>query len=325
MKVLVLCHRDLVPPKNVRSAVRADTAPWRTELYVARSLRRQGAIVEFCGVDQSLDVLDKSILKFRPDVVFNLLEEFCGEGLLEPFIVSYLEGIGVPFTGSGSEGLLLAKNKLAAKVLIRAAGVTVPGDKTYPKIVKFIDEESSRGITERSVVYNARQEQARRRALGSYALSRVFSEEFVEGRELHVGVLFKGGRPMVTPIWETDFGLKPGQNIISEQVKWDFQYRRKMRIRLLLVRDVPQRVQRRIRKAAIASCRALGVTSYARIDIRLRGAGEVFVLEVNPNPDLARGDEFANCAESLGLHYDNLIDLIVREAICSGKTSRSRA
>src|SRR5688572_11704803 len=99
MKVLLLCHKDFVPPKKVKSIRRADNALWRTEYYVYEALKRLGHEVKICSLRHQLEPLKKALQVFKPRVVFNMIEEFCDEGKLESFIVSYFESIDQPYTG----------------------------------------------------------------------------------------------------------------------------------------------------------------------------------------------------------------------------------
>ena len=170
MKVVVLCHKELMPTAKFISSLamtrqqfqynrhRLENSSWRTEGYVGTSLRRLGHQVRYVGIDNDFQPLLDVIKCERPDVIFNLVEEFSGEALLEPFVVNFLELSGVPFTGNSSLGLLLAKNKAAAKVLLTSAKVRVPrSTRNFPQIVKYASEESSRGITDQSVVANRKE------------------------------------------------------------------------------------------------------------------------------------------------------------------------
>ena len=100
MKILILCHENLIPPKSLRlSFQKAEYEPWRTEYSVYEGLCRLGHQVQVCGLTDSFQPLTKALKKFQPDIVFNMLEEFAGERLLEPLIVSYLERQRIPYTG----------------------------------------------------------------------------------------------------------------------------------------------------------------------------------------------------------------------------------
>ena len=315
MRVLLLCHKDFVPDKKVKSVAVADNSLWRTEYYVREALKRLGYKVKICAIENTLTPLKNDIKKFKPKVVFNLVEEFCGEGLLEPFVVSYLEAVKQPFTGCGSLGLIMAQNKIAAKVVLNSAKVLTPGNKKYPKIVKLLNEESSRGITDSSVVHSVEEEKIQIDKLKNEYDSTIFTEEYIRGREIHVAVLMRRGQYYAAPLWETTFGRKKGARIISEKVKWNFAYRIRVGVELVPALNIGKSLVKKIQNTAIKACRALEVTGHARVDIRLTQDNKIYVLEVNPNPEISYGDEFAECIRSGGTEYDDMIKGIVMEAL----------
>lgn len=320
MRVLLLCHQDLIPNLNVKNLVTAENADWRTEFYVAAALKRLRHEVKVCGVNESLLPLREELQRFKPHIVFNLLEEFAGEGLLESLAVAYLEARGIPFTGCGSIGLILAKNKVAVKRILASAGVLVPGNSTYPKIVKLRDEESSRGISDRSVVSDYSQLRNHVRWLDSEYGKSAFVEDYIDGRELHVSILPSKTGPIVCPVWETVFGKKKGPKIMSERIKWDFAYRKRIKVNLIRAKGLSELTLRKISDVSRASYRALELEGCARVDIRLDRNGSIFVMELNPNPDLAKGDEFSVCARSFGFKYDHMIQLILDHGMMRGRS-----
>jgi D-alanine-D-alanine ligase len=315
MRVLLLTHKTVVPPREIKPSINPDNQLWRTEYYVASSLARMGHDVRFCGVDNSLRPLKKTLGTYRPDVVFNLLEEFAGEGILDFFVVTYLEKIRQPYTGCNSVGLILSKNKIVTKILLSANKIKTPSFEKYPKLVKFVDEDSSFGITDASIVHNGIEEKKQIARLKKISKARTFCEQYIDGRELHVAVITRNKKPRATPVWETTFGSKRGPSIISEKVKWDFDFRKKMNIELKPVTDLDSQLTNKIQKIAVRSYQKLELTGFARVDIRMDSQQNIYVLEVNPNPDVAQGDEFAECVRSSGLSYDELIESLVKEAL----------
>jgi len=136
-------------------------------------------------------------------------------------------------------------------------------------------------------------------------------EQFIDGRELYVGVL-GNERLEVFPVWEMSFAQMPDNRwrIATERVKWSTQYQKKhgiMTAAAKLDADGLQRIQR----VATRSYRALDLSGYARIDVRLDEQGRVYVLEANPNPNLAYGEDFAESAEVSGLSYERLLERIL--------------
>ncbi|MCB0351542.1 MAG: ATP-grasp domain-containing protein, partial [Bdellovibrionales bacterium] len=190
-----------------------------------------------------------------------------------------------------------------------------PGNKKYPKIVKLLNEESSRGITDSSVVHSVEEEKIQIDKLKNEYDSTIFTEEYIRGREIHVAVLMRRGQYYAAPLWETTFGRKKGARIISEKVKWNFAYRIRVGVELVPALNIGKSLVKKIQNTAIKACRALEVTGHARVDIRLTQDNKIYVLEVNPNPEISYGDEFAECIRSGGTEYDDMIKGIVMEAL----------
>ena len=136
-------------------------------------------------------------------------------------------------------------------------------------------------------------------------------EQFIDGRELYVGVI-GNERLDVFPVWEMSFDKMPDNRwkIATERVKWSTQYQKKHAILTDRAKLDPAQGER-IQRIAKRAYRALDLNGYARIDVRMDDAGRVFVLEANPNPNLAYGEDFAESAEVAGLPYERLLDRII--------------
>ena len=136
-------------------------------------------------------------------------------------------------------------------------------------------------------------------------------EQFIDGRELYVGVI-GNERLEVFPVWEMSFDRMPDNRwkIATERVKWSTQYQKKHGIMTDRARIDPA-VAEQMQRIARRSYRALDLNGYARIDIRMDDEGRMFVLEANPNPNLAYGEDFAESAEVMGVSYERLLDRIV--------------
>jgi D-alanine-D-alanine ligase len=240
-------------------------------------------------------------------------------------VVSYLELLRLAYTGCNPRGLILARDKGLSKKLLAYHripvpdfGVIRPGRKPvlskrlrFPLIVKSLFFEASAGISQASVVENA--EQLGRRAsfihekLGTAAIV----EQFVDGRELYVGVI-GNERLDVMPVWEMSFAQMAENRwkIATERVKWSTQYQKKHGIMTERARLDPPTADR-IQRIAKRTYRALDLSGYARIDLRMDEEGRVYVLEANPNPNLAYGEDFAESAEVNGVPYERLLERIL--------------
>ncbi len=325
-RVLVLMHADLVPPESIEGLSDEEIAPWKTEYDVVVTLKELGCETLPLGVDSDLGVLRDAIESFQPDLTFNLLEEFHGVAVYDHHVVSYLELMQRRYTGCNPRGLLLAHDKALSKKLLAFHRIRTPdfavfpmGQKIrrprrleFPLLVKSLTEEASMGISQASLVHDDAQLRDRaefvHRQLGTDALA----EHFVDGRELYVGLL--GNRRLrVFPTWELTFDKMPDDVpfIATAKVKWDLDYQKKRGIVYKKAEKLPQGVEQSLVRMCKRAYNVLNLTGYARLDLRLTPEGELFLLEANPNPELAFGGEFADSAEAAGLPYDRLLQKIL--------------
>ncbi|MGB6967707.1 MAG: D-alanine--D-alanine ligase, partial [Methyloceanibacter sp.] len=125
-RVLVLMHADLVPPEDIAGRPDAEVFEYKTEYDVVTGLRERGHEVEPLGLYDDLTPLRQAIQNFKPHIVFNLLEEFHGEPMLDQNVVSYLELVRVPYTGCNPRGLMIARDKALSKKILHYHRIRVP-------------------------------------------------------------------------------------------------------------------------------------------------------------------------------------------------------
>ncbi len=326
LRVLTMMHKDFVPPDDIEGMSDEEINPWKTEYDVTAALHNLGHEVLPLGLDSDLGVLRQAVQEFKPHIVFNLLEEFDGEAVFDQNVVSYLELLRVAYTGSPPRGLILSRDKALSKQILKYHRIRVPdfavfpiGRKVrksrqleYPLFVKSLIEEASLGISQASIVES--DEKLRERVgfihdrLGTDAIA----EQYIEGREFYVGIL-GNQRLQIFPIWELVFTKAPKEfpRIATARVKWDERYQNKHGITTQHARDLSPETEQDIIKLCKRAYRALDVHGYARIDLRMSAQGQVYLLEVNPNPQLAYDEDFANAAEAAGLEYEMLVQRIV--------------
>jgi D-alanine-D-alanine ligase len=326
LRVLALCEESLVPPEDVTGKDVA-SAEWRMEFDVIQNLRKEGHLVRPLGVGGELGVIRAAMADFKPDIAFNLLEGFAEVATWDQNVVAYLELLRVPYTGSNSRGLLLSRDKALAKKVLsyhRVAGadfVVFPRARTvrrprrlrFPLIVKSLTFDASIGISQASVVEDDGKLEERVRFIHESIGTDALVEEYIEGRELYVGIL-GNQRLQVLPIWELSLAGLPeeARKIATERVKWSMLYQKKHRIVSGVAKDLPEPLVRRIGSLCKRVYRNLMLSGYARIDLRLADDGRVYVLEANPNPQLAAGEDFAEAAASAGIRYGPLLERILR-------------
>ena len=326
LRVLVMMDESLVPPASVDGLSAAEIAPFRTELDVMVGLTALGHDVRAVGVKTDLGVLSNAIAEFRPHACFNLVEDFDGIPSRDQHVVSYLELLNQPYTGSNPRGLTLARDKALSKKILAyhnisvpqflefpiGRAVRVPAEARYPMLVKSLAEEGSVGIAQASVVYDERELTSRVAFLHEKHATDAIAEEYIEGRELYVGVI--GHRRLqALPIWELCLANLPqdAARIATAKVKWDEAYRERYAIRSRAADDLPPLLAARITEICKEAYRSLDLSGYARMDLRLTPTGEVYLIEANPNPQIARDDDFANSAGAAGIDYESLLQRLL--------------
>ena len=326
LRALVVVHASLVPPESLEGHTEKAIEEWRTEYDVTTTLRRVGHEVLCVGVLDSLTELRTAIADWKPDIVFNLLEEFDGIVTYDQHLVAFLELLRQPYTGCNPRGLLLSRDKVLSKQLLayhriptpqftliqRGQRFKLPKRLRFPLFVKSATEDASLGIAQASVVEDAAKLHERVEFIHEQTTSDALVEEFVEGREIYVGVL--GNQRLTTlPPWEMVFGSLPDSlpAIATRKVKWDKRYQAKYGITTRAASDLPENVTEQLAKQSRRIYKALHLTGYARMDFRLRADGNLFVLEANANPNLSEGEDFADSARAAGIQYQDLIARIL--------------
>lgn len=324
LRVLALVHKHLVPPEY-KEGLDVINAEWKMEFDVTSTLEELGHEVKVAGVHDDLGAIRAAVEEFKPDILFNLLEAFADVTTFDQNVVSYLELLRLSYTGCNPRGLTLARDKSLSKKLLAYHRIPVPeftvvrrGRKPvlskrlcFPLIVKSLVYEASTGISQASVVENEAQLQRRVQFVHESLGTAAIVEQFVDGRELYVGVL-GNERLQVFPVWEMIFTQMPENawRIATERVKWSTKYQERHGIQTDEAR-LPEGVGERIRNVAKRVYRALDLSGYARIDLRLDASGHVYVIEANPNPQLAYGEDFAESAERAGVSYEQLLERIM--------------
>jgi D-alanine-D-alanine ligase len=326
LRVLVLMHPDLVPPDSAKGYTPQQINEWKTEYDVVSTLRAAGHEVRPLGVHDELKPVRDAIDEFKPHVAFTLLEQFQGEVIYGQNVVSYLELMRVPYTGCNPRGLILASGKDLSKTLVHHHRIPVPAFAVFPMrrkvkrpprlalplIVKSLSEHSSWGISQASVVDTDEKLAERVTFIHEKIGTAAIAEQYIEGREIYVGVL-GNERLRVLPVWELKFGsmAQGSWPIATEKVKHDPNYQERVGILDGPAKDLAPELSARIQRMAKRAYRTLGLDGYARIDFRLSTEGVPYFLEANPNPEVAKSEEFATAAQHDGLAYPALLHRIL--------------
>jgi D-alanine-D-alanine ligase len=327
LRTLVLVHATLVPPESLVGATEKEIDEWRTEYDVITHLKAAGHDVLPLGLSDSLSELRRGIIDWKPDIVFNLLEEFDGIGTYDQHVVAFLELMRQPYTGCNPRGMLLSRDKVLSKQLLsyhriptpqfmvfpRGKKARIPNKLRFPMFVKSSTEDASLGIAHASVVVDEKQLKERIAFIHGQTHSDALVEEYIEGRELYVGVI-GNDRLKVLPVWEMTFGTLPDglPAIATRKVKWDRRYQEKYGITTAAAADLPEGTVARLEQLSKRIFRALHLTGYARMDFRLRGDGTLYVLEANANPNISMAEDFAQSALTAGMRYRDVLNRILQ-------------
>lgn len=327
MKVLLLVHPSLIPPENVKKAdIDPEFTEWITEYDVLTTLRNNGHDVEILGIDENLGPIRTKIYEFKPDIVFNLLEEFQGEAIFDQNVVSYLELLGMPYTGSNPKGLIIGRDKALSKKILSFHKIHTPKFQVFPKniprrkvtiqsyplIVKCLTEEASLGISQASIVHNEEKLKERVKFIHEKYRTDAIAEQFIEGREFFVGVLGNYALEAL-PVWELKFEQveNPEKEFYSSNAKFNDEYRKRKGISTGKA-NISDELELEMQKVAKKTYRTLGLSGYARMDMRVDSHGKIYILEVNPNPDISEADDFAQSAKKHGYSYGELLDKLIK-------------
>ena len=320
LRVLALMHESLVPPESLKGLLGASRSTSSGPSTTSRPcLEKAGHTVNALGLQDNLGELRTTIAEWKPDVAFNLLEEFQGIVTYDQYVVVFLELMKQPYTGCNPRGMMISRDKALTKQILSYHRIPTPGFASirkgqryrvprrlkFPLFVKSVTEDASLGIAQASIV-------DRRRAPAASASSSCTSrsgtdalvEEYIEGRELYVGVM-GNDRLRTFPVWEMDFGTLPDvrAGIATRRVKWDRKYQNKHGIKTGAAQSLPDGAAAYLDRLSKRIYRALSLSGYARLDFRLRPDGSIFVLEANANPNISHQEDFADSAEAAGVDY----------------------
>ncbi|HEX5971489.1 MAG TPA: hypothetical protein VFY85_06155 [Gemmatimonadaceae bacterium] len=281
---------------------------------VAAELASEGNEIVRIPVHDDARWIEK-LRRARVGLVFNLCESIDGVAAMEPPVISVLELLGIPYSGSSSWTTSLCLRKHVVNGALERAGLPVPrfavvrrGGEIpsvgFPAICKPAAEDASIGVEQRSVVRNTRQLTERVSAMLE-RWDEILVQRYIEGREINVGILGDA----VLPIAEIDFGRMPKGmwRIVTYRSKWETGSDEDIGSAPRCPARLPAAVATQARKVAIAAWRLVGGAGYGRVDMRIDERGRPWILEVNSNPDIAPDAGLARMARVAGIEYGALV------------------
>jgi D-alanine-D-alanine ligase len=299
---------------------------------VTDGLNESGVAARIVPFGKDIVALAESFRSFGADAVFNLSECPLNSAQKEPHAAAFLELLRLPYTGNGPMPLAVCNDKALTKRILASHGISTPGFRLYsdvprersglafPVIVKPSREDGSAGITEDSIVEDEAGLQGRvAHVIGRYG-QEALAEEFVGGREFNVAVLGNGTAkdPFRTfPPAELVYRNRRWR-ICSFESKWDPGHPSYAEIAPQCPAGISDELCAGLTLLTIECARVFGLCGYSRVDFRTDGNGKLFVLEVNPNPDISPDAGLARAARAGGLSYKALILEILRLGLARG-------
>jgi D-alanine-D-alanine ligase len=269
------------------------------------------------------------VRRAKPDLAFNLCEGIDGVATLESSVISSLELLGIPYTGSGSWTTSICLRKHVVNTMLESAQLPVPrfsvaraGEPVpsvgFPAICKPAAEDASLGVEQRSVVKSARALHARVTQMHE-EWDEVVVQRFIAGREVNVGIL----GDQVLPIAEIDFSTMPDEywRIVSYRSKWETGSDEDLGSVPRCPADLPPELVDELGRIALAAWRVVGGRGYGRVDLRIDEAMRPWILEVNANPDFAPTAGLARMARTAGIDYASMVRLVCEQAFAPARVS----
>ncbi len=299
---------------------------WEDERDVVKTLTALGHKVHLQGICSDLNCFYDAVKNVEPDLIFNLCETLNKNRSFESLITGFCELLNIPYTGAKSYDLQLCCDKSIAKKILSFHQIATPdflvtrknsksiGKMVLPAIVKPLSSEASEGISQRSFVKTRRECLSRVEYLHKKLNSDVIIEEYIEGSDIYIGIMGYKEVTVFEPVI-IRYGKYPQKraNIATSNVKWSCAYRRRWGISVNQLKLEQNKIDK-IKDYCMHIYRALNLRGYCRLDLRLSKEGEIYFIEANPNPSIAKSDEFALSAKFFGCDYMMLISKIVDHA-----------
>ena len=325
LRVIVLVHEDLVPPDSLEGLSEKEKLAVKTEFDVTSTLKKMGHEVYPVGLYNQLNVIGNALMEYKPHIAFNLLEEFHGYPLYDQHVVSYLELMKQAYTGCNPRGMTLAHDKALTKMILSYHRILVPNFAVFPMnrkvkrpkrlgfplLVKSISEEGSVGIAQASIVYDDEKLTQRVEFIHRQNKTAAIAEQYIKGREIYVGLIGNQKIQTYAP-WELFMEKLPegAENIATLKAKWDPAYQDRVGVLTGPAELTPDQLKN-LERLSKRIYRYLFLSGYARLDYRMNEQGQFYLLEANPNPQIAQFDEFAESASFSGVPYDQLLQKII--------------
>ena len=323
-----IAFNSFAPAAGRSDEIISETSVEQTAAELLTALREAGYTAVLLPLRDSLTDLAERLHEKPCDLLINLCEAFRGIPQLEPHVAAFFEAMGWPFTGNGPVTLALCQQKFASKAILKAHGLPCPDgvlvqpgaelpDIALPVIVKPNAEDASLGIYPDSVVYDQPQLRRQIKKIWTSYHQPALVERFIDGCEFNVGVLQRGNRLEPLPVSEISFAGMPAGSprIVGYEAKWFDDHPLYQATVPLCPAPIDEALREALQRLAVKAFTAMGCRDYARVDFRTSGEGEIYLLEVNPNPDIGLGAGYARALKAAGLPYTEFWRILINNAL----------
>lgn len=329
LKVLLVFDSPFYAPRGYDFKEEMKDIDWDAEKSILKALQENGYEVTILGIYNDISPLLEEVKENPPDVIFNSADVFNQQARFDKNMAAVLEMLEIPYTGASPANLMICNDKALSKKILNYHRIKVPGFHTFyrnrpvrlfkrlhpPLIVKPLQEEASRGISQASVVDNEEALVERVNFIHNNMKMDAIAEDYIDGRELYVSLL-GNKRVRVLPFREMNFGKMPEDEprIATYKAKWDYDYAKKWGIDSSYAQGLDALVEKKVADTCKRAYRALNMKCYARFDIRVTPEGTVYIIEANANPSIDPDDEFVMAAAKVGITYKLMVRRFVKLA-----------
>jgi len=300
-----------------------------------RSLGHESIVM---AVREEISPIIHWLKEYEPDVVFNLCESVYGNSCWEMNIPALLDLFRIPYTGSPPLTLGLCQDKGKVKDILQSHGILTPRYKIFeravgpvkgnifPIIVKPLHEDGSLGITRESVVFDDETLSKQIRYIIEQYQQPALVEEFVDGRELNVGLMETNGSVGILPISEIDYTEFPKgiPKICGYEAKWVVESAEFQKTKPVCPASLEWLMEKKVGQIASRVFKLFECRDYARVDIRIDREGKIYVLEVNPNPDISPQSGMARALKVQGTTYTGFVGNLIERALLRKDNSKDQ-
>ncbi len=316
--------------------LRADLEPGVTDRYLhnhiiamEESLKEKNHEIIKLDVKNDVQRLICDIQRNRPDVVVNLCESVFGRAEFEMNVVALLELLKVPYTGASPLSLGICLNKYNHRLFLKDMKIKCPGAVTvrgvqdfnsleklkFPVIVKPLYEDGSAGISEGNIFSSPREAAENfERLLGIFSEG-LLAEEYIDGREFNCFLVKTKNGVKSFPVSEIKFSFpdKRKYKIISYEAKWSpesIEYKSTIPV---CPAELSKTLLKKIQNICVKIFNVMVKKGYARVDLRMDGRNNLYIIDVNPNPDISPDAGAVRQMKAGGWSYTDFVEQILEE------------